>query len=204
MTKEDEGKVARKLSEWLEGAFESVALTRKAHFQANPRERPAAHDIDAIIRGYSNQNFVIAGAANLVPGPLGMLAVLPELTLVIRNQIQMIYDLGVAHGKETQLNSRLLLAIFATVAGGGAIGLAAVHGGRLVVKRAALRVVQQIIVWLGGKITQRALRSLLAKWVPLVGAAAMALWARQSTDSMGREAVKLLKLDIVEDDEVQV
>jgi uncharacterized protein (DUF697 family) len=200
MADEQEGAVSKKISEFLEGAFESVALTRRADFMADPSKRPSKGDVAGIITRYANTNFVIAGAANLIPGPFGALAVIPELTLVIRNQIQMIYDLGVAHGRETQLNSRSLLAIFATVGGGGAIGLAAVKGGQLVVKRASLRVIQQVIVWLGGKITQRALKALLAKYVPLVGAAAMAVWARQSTVAMGREAAKLLEKDILETD----
>ncbi|MEI8254387.1 MAG: hypothetical protein WCJ30_01810 [Deltaproteobacteria bacterium] len=193
-----ESALTKKLTEWLEGAFESVALTRRQHFSDKPGLRPRAGDIDELIKSYANQNFVIAGAANLVPGPLGALAIVPEITLVMRNQIQMIYDLGVAHGKEAQLNSRLLLAIFATVSGGGALGIATVKGGQLIVKRASLRVIQQIIVWLGGKITQRALRALLAKWVPLVGAGAMAIWARQTTVAMGREATSLLQKEIIE------
>jgi hypothetical protein len=201
MSDEQESVISKKISEMLEGAFESVALTRRDHFEANPSKRPSKADVNKIITSCANTNFVIAGTANLLPGPLGALAVIPELTLVIRNQIQMIYDLGVAHGREAQLNSRSLLAIFATVSGGGAIGLAAVKGGQLIVKRASLRVIQQVIVWLGGKITQRALKALLAKYVPIVGAAAMAVWARQSTVAMGREAARLMLQDILETDE---
>lgn len=196
-----ESAVAAKIAEWLEGAFESVALTRRQHFLENPGKRPSQTDVAGIIKTAGNMNFAIAGAANLIPGPFGALAVVPELTFVIRNQIQMIYDLGVAHGKESQLSPKLLMAMFATVAGGGAIGFAAVRGGQVIVKRASLRVVQRIVAWLGGKIAQRALRALFAKWVPVLGAAAMALWARQSTIAMGRAAADLMGKEIVESDE---
>ncbi len=113
----------------------------------------------------------------------------------------MIYELGVAHGKESQLTSQTLLAIFATVTGSGAIGLATVKGGQLLVKRASVRVIQQVIRWLGGKIAQRVLRALIAKWVPVVGAGAMAIWARQSTVGMGRQAASLLEKDIGDADD---
>lgn len=108
-----------KIANALEGVFESVALTRKQHFIENPTKRPTQQDIDSITKSYSNQNALIAGAANFIPGPWGMLATVPELAAIIRNQIQMIYDLGVAHGKEAHLNKNLLLGIFSTVLGGG-------------------------------------------------------------------------------------
>lgn len=205
----DKENLADKMAKMLGDAFETVALTRRAHFEQHPNKRPGEAEVGNIIKSYANQNAIIAGAANMVPGPWGMLAIFPELTLIIRNQIQMIYDIGVAYGKESQLDSKLLLAIFSTVLGGGAIGLATVKGSQLLVKRASLRVIQKIIVWLGGKITQRVLKQVLAKWLPVVGAAAMAIWARQSTMSMGQAAAELLKLEIhdggdLDDDDVNL
>lgn len=188
--------IASKLSAFLENAFDSMALTRRNHYLHNPHERPTPADVDRIIASTANQNAIIAGACAMAPGPWGALTIVPEMIAVIRNQIQMVYDLGVAYGKEAHLNGPLLLAIFATATGGGAISLATVKGGQLVVKRASLRVLQRVIAWLGGKITQRALRAFLSRWVPFVGAAAMALWARQSTVAIGRKAADLLRREI--------
>lgn len=186
--------LSEKVASYLEGAFSAVALTRRGHFKE--ARRPSKDEITGIIESYGNQNALIAGAANLIPGPFGALAILPEMTGIIRNQIQMVYDVGVAHGKEEHLDGNMLLAIFATVSGGGAISLVTVKGGQLLVKRASLQVIQKLIVWLGGKITQRALKAFLSKWVPFVGAAAMAVWARQSTIAMGRKASELLEKEI--------
>jgi uncharacterized protein (DUF697 family) len=195
---EQDSALSRRLAEYLEGAFAAVHLTRKQHFANNPGKRPSIHDVRAIIRTYANQNAVIAGSSNLVPGPWGALTIFPEITLIIRNQIQMIYDLGVAYGRDTQVTPGTLLAIFHAALGGGAISLASVQGGKLLVRRASLRVIQQIIKWLGGKITQRVLKAFLARWVPIIGAAAMALWARKSTVTMGERAADLLSREIVE------
>lgn len=189
---DQESVISRKISSFLEDAFESVALTRRQYFSENAGKRPSAAEINGLSSSYANQNAIIAGAANLVPGPFGALAVVPEITLVIRNQIQMIYDIGVAHGKEAQLDSNLLLAIFGSIAGGGAISLLTVQGGKILVKRASLRVIQKIIIALGGKITQRALRSIIAKWLPVVGAAGMAYWARHTTNEIGKKASEIL------------
>jgi len=190
-----------KIANALEGIFESVALTRKQHFVENPTKRPNPQDIDSIIKGYSNQNALIAGAANLIPGPWGMLVTIPELVAIIRNQIQMVYDLGVAHGKEANLNANLLIGIFSTVLGGGAIGLVSVKGSQLLVKKASVKVVQKIVWWLGGNISQKLLKRFIAKWLPLAGAVAMAVWARQSTISMGEKASEMLAMNIVISDE---
>lgn len=191
------GTITDKIQYYLEGAFDSVATSRKQHYEANPGERPTKQDVDDLIHKCANTNALIAGAANLIPGPWGALAILPEITMVIRNQIRLIYDLGVAHGKESKLTAELLLGVFATVSGGGAISLATVRGGQLLVRRASLRVMQQIIEWLGGKIAQRILKAFVAKWFPVVGAAAMALWARQSTIQLGEKATKMLRREIV-------
>lgn len=191
---EDDSKNAlvRKLTDFLESAFEAVWSSRKAHYANKPGERPQAHEVEQIIARYANQNAIVAGAASLVPGPFGAAAILPEIVFVLRNQIQMTYDICVAYGQEERLTPNALLAIFATVAGGGAIGLATVKGGQFVVKQASLKVIQQVIHWLGGKITQRVLKAFLAKWLPVVGAGGMALWALHTTRSMGREAATLL------------
>jgi uncharacterized protein (DUF697 family) len=195
--KSDSADFSNKIANALEGVFESVALTRKQHFIENPTKRPTPQDIDSIVKGYSNQNALIAGATNLIPGPLGMLATVPELVAIIRNQIQMIYDLGVSHGKESSLNSTLLLGLFSTVLGEGAIGLVAIKGKQLLVKKASVQVIQKVVFWLGGTISQKLLKRFIAKWLPVVGAAAMAIWARQSTMSMGEKASKMLAMDIV-------
>lgn len=186
-----------KIASALEGIFESVALTRRQHFIENPTKRPTPQDIDSIVKGYSNQNALIAGATNLIPGPWGMLATVPELVAIIRNQIQMIYDLGVAHGKESNLNANLLLGLFSTVLGEGAIGLVAVKGKQLLVKKASVQVIQKVIFWLGGTISQKLIKRFIAKWLPVAGAAAMAIWARQSTISMGEKASEMLAMDII-------
>lgn len=194
--------ISSKLASYLEGAFSAVALTRKEYYKS--ARRPGKVDIDGIVRMYANQNAVIAAAANLLPGPFGALAIVPEMIAIIRNQIQMVYDIGVAHGRDEHLDGELLLAIFATATGGGAISLVTVKGGQLIVRRASLQVLQKVIVWLGGKITQRALKAFLSKWVPIVGAAAMALWARQSTIAMGNKASELLANEILRDDSAGV
>lgn len=188
--------LATKIATILEEAIEHTIASRQEHFVQHPEKKPSALDIDRIINGYATQNFVIAGASNLIPGPLGMLAALPELTLILRNQLQMIYDLATAHGKQQDMNKYALLGIFASAMGEGAVALASIEGRNLLIKRASLKVVQKLLQWLGTKISQKLLKHLLAKWVPVAGVVVMATWSRQSTLDLGHRAEKMLRYDI--------
>ena len=84
-----------------------LIITRK-----NPNNLPQLDSVSGLISSYTRNNAAISGGASLIPGPWGMAAVIPELTLVIRNQIQMVYDIGVANGKQAQLTKELLMGIF--------------------------------------------------------------------------------------------
>ncbi|RRD56065.1 hypothetical protein EII20_12550 [Comamonadaceae bacterium OH2545_COT-014] len=187
------------MSDTLHSAFDYVIDTRGGYFSDNPEKLPDVVGIEGMINSYARNNAAISGGASLIPGPLGMAAILPELTLVIKNQVQMVYDIGVAHGKQAQITKELLIGIFVTAAGTSAGGVIAVHGGRILVKRASLRVIQKVVAMLGGRITQQALKSALSKWIPFAGAAAMAYWSNYMTKSIGKKADELFRMDIKDD-----
>ena len=191
-----------KITDGLEGAFDSVIESRRAYYEKNPGKVPGPAAVDALIRSVCTQNAAISGGAGLVPGPFGMLAVVPELLLVINNQIKLIYDIGVAQGKGEKISRELLVGIFITAAGAGAGGLLVMHGGKVLVRRASLRVMQRIIALLGGRITQQALKSAVSKWLPGVGAAAMAVWTGYLTKQIGQRASEVFKKDIVDETEL--
>ena len=123
-----------------------------------------------------------------MPGPLGMLAVVPEIALIMRNQIAMIYDIAVAHGKEDAIEKELLASVFLAAMETSAGGLLVMHGSKVLVKRSSLRVFQKIVAILAGKMTQKALKAAISKWVPIVGAAFMAWLSNHLTRNIGRKA----------------
>ncbi|MBT3223944.1 MAG: TerB family tellurite resistance protein [Proteobacteria bacterium] len=181
-----------KLTEQLIGVFDGAAEARRSYYEANPDKRPSPGDIDSIITKYSYMNAAIVGALTLIPGPWGLFAVVPEIVLVIRNQVKMVYDIGVAHGKDEVMTRELLLGISMSATGTGTIGFLTMHGGKVLVRRPALRVFQKLIAVFAGRITQRLIKSAIAKWVPVVGAIAMAVWTKTSTARVGRTANEIL------------
>lgn len=202
MTDKMSSKMQEKLTENLNDLFDQVIADRRKHYVENPREVPQRAEVNALINRWANTNALVAGAAGLVPGPWGMLAAVPEIMTVVRNQTKMIFDICVAMGQHRHITRELLVGVLLSSMGSGTGSLIAVQGGKLLVKRASLRVMQKIIAMLGGKVTQQLLKSMVGKWLPVVGAAAMAAWARYTTKKLGEEACELLSKEIVEGEEV--
>uniref|UniRef100_A0A832EJJ7 EcsC protein family protein n=1 Tax=Desulfacinum infernum TaxID=35837 RepID=A0A832EJJ7_9BACT len=176
-TNKDENKevnaLQSKLSENMMSVFDFVLSDRSEYFAKNPEKIPDKEDVQSIINSYSQKNAAISCSVGLVPGPLGMIATIPEIFTLIRNQIAMIYDVGMAYGKSKVLNKELISGILISSMGVGAGSLLIMHGNKILVKRVSLRVFQKIIGMLAGRITQQALKSSISKWLPGVGAAAM-------------------------------
>src|SRR5256885_15474491 len=91
--------VQAQLSEKLMGLFNTVVEERQTYYQKHASAIPDPSDIRNLIAKYSNQNALISGGLSLVPGPWGMLAAVPEIALVVRYQLMLIYDIGMAYGQ---------------------------------------------------------------------------------------------------------
>jgi uncharacterized protein (DUF697 family)/uncharacterized tellurite resistance protein B-like protein len=195
-------KMQSQLQEKLEDAFESVVNQKNEFYKNNPQKIPEKSTINALISSASLANSAISGGSSLIPGPWGMLAVVPELVVVIRNQIALIYDIAAANGKKDLMTKELAAMVFASSMGTGVGGLVAVHGGQYLVKRTSLQVFQKIVVILGGKITQQALKSAVSKWLPGVGALAMAAWTNYMTRQIGKKANEIFSSEIKFEDSI--
>lgn len=184
------------LASKMMGMFDAVAEERGKFYARNQNKIPDQQSVQAIINSYANQNLVISGGASLIPGPWGMAAAIPEIAMIVRNQIAMIYDIGVAYGKGKRLDRELLASVFAFSLGTGGLGLLAMQGSKVLVKRASLKAFQKIVQLLAGKVTQRLLKSMVSKWLPVIGAAAMAAWSNFSTREIGKKAIEIFQKDI--------
>jgi uncharacterized tellurite resistance protein B-like protein/uncharacterized protein (DUF697 family) len=201
-SKEVANALQSKLAEKMMGVFELVVSDRSSHFARHPDEIPDKKSAASIINSYSLANAAISGGAGLVPGPWGMVAVIPEISAVIRNQLAMIYDVGMAYGKSKFLNKELLAGVLLTAMGSSAGSLLVMQGSKVLVKRVALRGFQKIIMMLAGRITQQVLKSAISKWLPVVGAAAMAAWSNYLTRQVGKKAIEVFEKEIVLSEEV--
>jgi uncharacterized tellurite resistance protein B-like protein len=71
--------------------------------------------------------------------PLGMAAVIPEFVLIVRNQLKMIYDIGILPGQsESLLTKEVLIGVMISASGTASAGILTIHGGKVLVKRTSL------------------------------------------------------------------
>lgn len=189
------------LTESILSSIVSVIESR-TNYYANPKnKKPEVADIPGIISSYSLKNAVVSGGATILPGPWGMAGSIPEIGILMRNQIAMIFDIGVAYGKEDSMTKELVAGIMMSSAGSIGGKLLIVQGERLIVKRVSLRMFQKAIELFGSRVLQQMLKSVISKWLPFVGALAMATWSNYSTKLIGRLAADLLKKRIEEVDQ---
>lgn len=184
------------LSGKLFGAFDSGVDARRKHYEAHPDQAPTAAAIDSIISSCANTNALIAGGFSLIPGPWGLIALIPEMVMVVQNQVKMICDIGVASGKKDVLTRELVLSVALSASGTSAMTVLTMRGSTLLVRRTSLRVFQRLVRALAGRVTQQMLRSAVAKWLPFIGAVAIAVWTRYTTMEIGRKAKEMFAGDI--------
>lgn len=156
-------------------------------------------DVDAIVKKYSKRNMVLAAASSVVPGPLGILGAVPELILNFGNQMNMIYDLGCAHGKENFINKDLLLDI-PIAAFGGNTNLAALQNNKIDLNDTPQDILMKKATELGESIIQKTLKKSIIQFVPVAGPLLMGTWAKMTTSKIANSSSRFLdtKIDYVE------
>ncbi|MBE9238548.1 TerB family tellurite resistance protein [Anabaena aphanizomenioides LEGE 00250] len=194
-----------KISEKIITSFDMVAQDRSNYFAKNPyqHQKPSIESANLIVNGYAKSNGGISAAANLVPGPLGMLAIAPEIITVMRNQIAMIYDVGVAYDKQQYLNKELLAGVLISSLGTGANRVIVIEASKIITKKLTPSIFKRIVHQLTGNVVKSAGKSIVSKWLPGVGSTAMGLWSAYSTKQVGNKSIQIFEKEIEILDETQ-
>jgi len=156
-------------------------------------------DADEIVKLYAQKNMVLAAGSSIVPGPLGILGAVPELLLNMTNQMNMIYDLGCAHGKENFINKDVLLDIPFAVFGGNT-DLAALQAQRMDLTDSDESVLLEKAKGLGKSMVERTMKKSVVQFLPIAGPVLMGSWAKMTTAKMANVSNVFLdsKKDYVE------
>lgn len=161
------------------------------------RSGTAAADSQRLAAEAARRAATTAGALSLPPGPLGWLTILPDLIAVWRIQAQLVADVAALHGKTATLTrEQVLWCLFRHGSSQALKDLLVRTGNRVLVRRATLRVLQKIALTLGVRVTQRGVARAVARWVPILGAGGVALYAHYDTKRIGMAAIQLFESDI--------
>jgi len=140
----------------------------------------------------------ISGGAALVPGPLGLLTILPDMYAIWRVQSQLVADIAAVHGKSgTLTKEQMIWCLFKHSAAHVAGDFVVQVGERYIVHPRSLQWMQKAVSILGIKIAQRVLGKSVARYLPVLGAAAVARYAYIDTKKVGTAANALFSKEIV-------
>jgi uncharacterized protein (DUF697 family) len=152
---------------------------------------------DKIVNEAARKAFKISTALGLVPGPIGMATILPEVVALTRLQINLIYRIAKHHGKQERVNKELVLLLL-----GNAMGVAAGEtllrkaGATLVVKSVNSGVIKALARKIGAGMVDRAAERAIARWIPMVTAPLFGYFSLSLTRKIGREAERLFSQGI--------
>ena len=184
-----------KLMQMIVPIFEGPLTERKNYYLNN--SRPTVEDVEGIITSCSLVNGTMAGISGILPPPIGMLTILPELILTIENQIVMIYDIGVANGQEDHMSKEVVLAL-ALQAGIGSVAITALasQSERILIKKASIKIFNKMANVFGLKISSSVVKSKVANCIPFLGGIAIGVWIKYTTSELGKGSALILSNNI--------
>ncbi len=183
--------LGRKIAEAIRDLISEVPASSEL-VATNPRSR-AAHLVEAA----SWKAAAVAGTLAIVPGPMGILTIIPALGQIWRIQRQLVADVAACYGQTPSLTPTVMIyCLFrhgsATVFKETVVQL----GGRLLVREASLRVFEKIIAKVSINITQRVIGQFISRWLPLVGSAAIGAYTYHDTKKVGASAIDSFEKEI--------
>ncbi len=187
------------ISAGLISSIDVVKKEKKRYYKKN--SLPSKYSIDSIISKYSTKNVEISNDITLSNGQFGIANCVPEITAIMRNQIEMIYDIGKSYKKDDEeLCSEVLTGILLCIFGSTSLGLLSIHKRKIMVKRVSKGQLHKSISILGNNITEKLTKVMVAKWIPSTRSTALETWSKYNTKKVADITVKLLEKDIVFDD----
>jgi hypothetical protein len=172
------------------GVLAHIPDTREPH-GSSPGTRARA-----IAKAAARKAATVSGSLSLPPGPAGWLTIIPDLTMVWRIQSQMVADIAGAFGKESALaQEQMLYCLFRHAAAHSVRGLAARAGERLLVRRAPELAIETAVRRIGVPVARRIAGRGISRWLPVIGAAAVAGYAYYDTMRVAATTIDLFTSD---------
>jgi hypothetical protein len=182
---------------WLRKAIDNV-LSRK--YDGEMTGTP-----DDMIDEAAKKAFRVSTALGLIPGPIGMATIIPEVAALAGIQIGLIRRIAGYHHKQEKVSTELVLLILGNVMGVAA-GEALVRkmGAALVVRSVNTGVIRGISRAVGSRIVEKAAERAAGRWIPAMTAPVFGYMSRSLTRKIGREANKLFALEIIAEPPAQI
>ncbi len=147
---------------------------------------------EEMISEAARKAFKVSTALGLIPGPLGIAVILPEVAVLTRLQINLIYRIAKHHRREETVDRTIVLLIVANVLGlAGGEALVRKVGGTLVVRSMNSRAIKSLARRIGAHIIDAAAKEATGRWIPMLTAPLFGYMSRSLTWRIGREADRI-------------
>lgn len=179
-------KTVNKLGDSFFDKLESVLQDRKE----DPNNSNLTQDeLEKVINDYAKKNMVIAAASAAAPGPLGVVAMVFEVTSMVGNQIKMTYDIGCAFDKENIINKDLLIDI-PLHAFGIETKLDEVQNlSPDEIIESSVDTIKEKTTTLAKEMATKSVKKSLVKFIPIGGSVLLSIWAKSNTQKISKSAI---------------
>jgi uncharacterized protein (DUF697 family) len=173
-------------------AIENIVASIPAPHEAASSEPGSA--ARALARKSATRAAALSGALALPPGLFGMLTVLPDLIAIWRIQAQMVSDIAGLYGKEVELTrAHMVYCLFRHATSQVARDVVVRAGERMVIRQVSGGALKSVLTSVGMSVTQRVAGTVASRWLPVIGAAAVAGYAYFDTLQVAKTAISLLE-----------
>ena len=150
-----------------------------------------------IVLSASSKAALVSGTLSLPLGPLGMITVLPDIVAIWKIQSGMVADIASAYGKTKYLGKeQMIYCLFKHAASQVVRDLVARVGERLLIQKTSMKVLQNMLRRIGIRITQRIAGRTISRWIPVVGAIGIGVYAFYDTSQVGKTAIEFFEKDL--------
>jgi hypothetical protein len=179
---------------WLEKTLFSFLSYKDEDDEMNsPDSRTPQEMIDSA----AARAFRVSTVLGLIPGPVGIMAILPEVVAITKIQINLIHRIARYHGKSEEVNLEMVLLILGNVFGVAAgEALTRKAGTALVIRSVNSRLIKQIARRIGNRMVDTVAEKAIGRWIPMMSAPLFGYLSKSLTRRIGREANRLLTLDL--------
>jgi hypothetical protein len=169
-------------------------------------ERPVSHEpvtqnprrrAEQMAEAAAWKTAAISGSLAIVPGPVGILTIVPALIEIWRVQRQLVSDIAACYGQTSSLTPTVMVYCLFRHGSATVFKETVVQvGGRLLVREASLRIFQKMIEKLSINVTQRLIGQFISRWLPLIGSAAMGAYSYLDTKKVAASAIHAFEKEI--------
>jgi len=151
----------------------------------------------SIVLSASSKAALISGTLSLPPGPIGMITVLPDIVAIWKIQRGMVADIAAIYGKTKYLGKeQMIYCLFKHAASQVVKDLVVRVGERLLIQKPSIIVLQDMLRRIGIRITQRIAGRTISRWLPIVGAIGIGVYAFYDTSQVGKTAIEFFERDL--------